>query len=171
MKPPADIASKSIKIRTHRPGDMGYITYRHGEIYSQEQGYGLLFEAMVARITADFLFNYDPTAERCWIAEREEKFLGCIMLVKDRDTAGSAKLRCFLVEEAARGSGLGTELVRLCVAFAREVGYERIGLKTDKFLGSARRLYTKAGFVLVNAEDHEDWGEKRTGETWELKLR
>ncbi|OHE98251.1 MarR-family transcriptional regulator [Colletotrichum orchidophilum] len=164
-------APNPITFRNHRPGDMGYITHRHGVIYAKEHNYGELFEAMVSQITADFLLNYDPAKERCWIAERDDKFLGAIMLIRDRETIGRAKLRCFFVEKEARGSGLGTELIRLCVAFAREVGYERIGLATDFHLASARRLYGKAGFELKATEEHEAWGKKRMGETWELQLK
>ncbi|KAJ0323771.1 hypothetical protein COL5a_008133 [Colletotrichum fioriniae] len=164
-------ALNSITIRNHRPGDMGYITHRHGAIYSTEYNYGALFEAMVSQITADFLLKFDPAKERCWIAERDDKFLGSIMLIKDRETAGRAKLRCFLVEKEARGSGLGTELIRLCVDFAREVGFESIGLSTDNHLIGARRLYAKAGFELKATEEHQAWGEKRMGETWELQLK
>ncbi|KAK1656806.1 MarR-family transcriptional regulator [Colletotrichum godetiae] len=161
----------SITIRNHHPGDMGYITHRHAAIYSKEHNYGDLFEAMVSQITADFLLNLDREKERCWIAERDEKFLGSIMLIKDREAAGRAKLRCFLVEKEARGSGLGTELIRLCVEFAREVGFDSIGLATDNHLSAARRLYAKAGFELKVTEEHQAWGEKRMGETWEMQLK
>lgn len=163
--------SKPITIRNHRPGDMGFITSRHGVIYSREHGYSEVFEAMVGNLTADFLLNYEPAVERCWVAESDDQFLGCIMLVKDRTVTGRAKLRCFLVEEAARGSGLGTELIRLCLEFAREAGYERIGLATDSHLSSARRLYSRFGFEISETKEHQDWGERRTGEIWEMKLR
>ncbi|KAL0942021.1 HTH-type DNA-binding domain-containing acetyltransferase YbfA [Colletotrichum truncatum] len=170
MEPQETFSANGVTIRNHRPGDMGFITSRHGAIYAKEYGYGYHFEAMVGRITADFLENFEPAAERCWIAEKDGQFLGCIMLVKDRKSPGRAKLRCFLVEESARGLGLGTQLVGLCLDFAREVGYERIALRTDSHLGGARRLYTKAGFKMVLVEEHQDWGERRSGEDWELKL-
>ncbi|WQF84067.1 Putative GNAT domain, acyl-CoA N-acyltransferase [Colletotrichum destructivum] len=160
-----------ITIRTHRPGDMGYITHRHGTIYCKEFGFSERFEAYVGKITSDFLLNYDPLMERCWLAERDGAFLGCIMLIKDREAPANARLRCFLVEEAARGSGLGTRLIKLCIDMAREIGYERIALSTDKLMATARRLYTSFGFELKATKEHEDWGERQVGEIWEMRLR
>ncbi|KAF6824816.1 HTH-type DNA-binding domain-containing acetyltransferase YbfA [Colletotrichum musicola] len=165
-----EVPSEAVTLRTHRPGDMGFITYRHGAIYSAEHGFGHRFEALVCRITADFLENFDPAAERCWIAERDGQFLGCIMLIKDRETPGRAKLRCFLVERSARGLGIGTRLMGACFDFAREAGYERIMLRTDREMVGARRMYTKAGFKILQTEEHQDWGLKSVGENWELVL-
>ncbi|GKT86085.1 GNAT family N-acetyltransferase (MarR-family transcriptional regulator) [Colletotrichum tofieldiae] len=171
MEEPSKISiSGDIEIRGHRAGDMGYITYRHAAIYSKEFGYNEHFEALVGRITSDFLCNYDPVMERCWIAERDGEFLGCIMLVKELKTPSKARLRCFLVEEGARGSGLGTILIKLCIDMAKEVGYEHIVLSTSSLLGSARRLYTRFGFQLKVTKEHQNWGEKQVGETWEMKL-
>ncbi|KAL4884906.1 acyl-CoA N-acyltransferase [Aspergillus karnatakaensis] len=165
-------------LRTHRPGDMGYITYRHGLLYSQEYNWGSSFESVVAKVTADFLEDYDAQRERCWIAERDGVFLGCIMLVRDRESgtdSNVAKLRVLLVEPAARGLGLGSRLVAECTKFAREIGYERIRLWTSKELVSARRLYEKEGYKLVKSFEQESFqqgrtGDKSIGEHWELVL-
>lgn len=173
-KPPKPQANgqKPYAIRTHRPGDMGLITHRHGVLYSKSHAWPARFEALVGRITASFLETYDPASERCWIAERRDggEFLGCVMLVKDRERAGAAKLRVLLVEEGARGMGLGGELVQGCVGFAREVGYERVGLVTARVLEGARRLYEREGFVMVGAEEIEPFGESVVQETWELEF-
>ncbi|KAE8376697.1 acyl-CoA N-acyltransferase [Aspergillus bertholletiae] len=169
-------------LRTHRPGDMGWIIHRHGALYHAEYGWNERFEALVARITADFIDHYDPKTERCWIAERKDgAFLGCVMLVKDREenseskepgegTENVAKLRLLLVEPSARGLGLGRALIRQCTTFARDVGYSRIRLWTNSVLASARYLYGDEGYRLVNAEEHELLGFKLTGENWELVL-
>ncbi|KAJ5227415.1 GNAT family N-acetyltransferase [Penicillium citrinum] len=158
-------------IRTHRPGDIGWITHRHGVLYHEEHNWNEQFESMVAKISAEFIENLDPARERCWIAEREGKFLGCIMLVKDRSSDNNAaKLRLLLVEPSARGLGVGSKLVRLCTEFAREVGYSRIGLWTQTILTSARRLYANEGYKIIKTEEHSIWGPKMVGELWEKEL-
>ncbi|RAH77773.1 GNAT family N-acetyltransferase [Aspergillus japonicus CBS 114.51] len=158
-------------LRHHRPGDMGWIVHRHGALYAQEYGWNERFEALVASVTVDFIKNYDPARERCWIAERDDQFLGCVMLVNDRNSGdNAAKLRLLLVEPSARGLGLGRALIQQCTAFAREAGYARIRLWTNSVLVSARRLYEKEGYRLVSTEEDEKLGFRSTGEFWELLL-
>ncbi|KAK1995081.1 acyl-CoA N-acyltransferase [Colletotrichum falcatum] len=162
--------STAISIRSHRAGDMGYITHRHAAVYAKEYGCNDHFEALVGRITSDFLCNYDPTGERCWIAEAGGGFAGCIMLVREHREPSTARVRCFLVEDGARGSGLGTRLMRGCIDAAKELGYERVVLSTSNLLGSARRLYAKFGFKLESKTERQEWGIKHVAETWAMDL-
>ncbi len=56
-------------LRPPRPGDMGWVVQRTAAVYAEEFGWDNSFEALVARIVADFLDNRDPAAEAAWIAE------------------------------------------------------------------------------------------------------
>jgi GNAT superfamily N-acetyltransferase len=149
-------------------GDIGTVVKRHGELYAQEYGWSVEFEALVATIAGHLLDSYDPARERHWIAEIDGEFAGCIFLV--RSTEEQAKLRMLLVEPSARGFGLGKRLVSECVAFAREAGYRSITLWTNDVLTAARAIYAKHGFVLVDAEPVSQFGVKMVSETWELAL-
>jgi len=157
-----------VTLRSHAPGDMGWVIQRHGEIYHREYGWNEEFEALVAEIAAEFIRKLDVKRERCWIAEHAGRRVGCIFLVaKDATTA---KLRLLLVEPDARGLGVGRMLVSECVRFARACGYEKIVLWTQDNLTAARHLYSKAGFVKTGQEPHHSFGHDLVGETWELKL-
>jgi N-acetylglutamate synthase-like GNAT family acetyltransferase len=165
-----DKPSTPFTVRTHQAGDMGFITHRHAIIYEKQYNFNSRFESLVSRITADFLDNFNPAKERCWIAEKDGEFLGCIMLVCDKKPK-SAKLRLLMVEENARGLGVGTTLIQTCLDFAREAGYEQVDLWTQSVLEGARRLYARAGFKLVETQPpHSDWGVDLVGELWSLTL-
>jgi DNA-binding MarR family transcriptional regulator/GNAT superfamily N-acetyltransferase len=156
-------------LRTHQPGDMGWVVQRHGEVYFREYGWTEEFEALVAEITVEFVRKLDPARERCWIAEHNGQRVGCIFLVaKDATTA---KLRLLLVEPEARGLGVGRTLVNECVKFAREAGYRQIVLWTQENLSAARHLYAQAGFQVTAREPHHSFGHDLVAETWELELR
>lgn len=155
-------------LRSHEPGDMGWVTYRHGALYAQEYGWDERFEALVAQIVADFINNFHAERERCWIAEMDGEIVGSVFVVQSSESV--AKLRLLLVEPKARGLGLGTRLVEECIRFARRSGYQKLMLWTNSILVGARYIYQKKGFQLIAEETHHSFGHDLVGETWELVL-
>ncbi len=158
-------------LRTHRPGDMGMVVALEGAGYVEQFAWDPTFEALAARIVADFIDHFNPQRERCWIAEIDGRPVGHIFLVQHPDHPDTARLRLLYVDPSARGLGLGQALVDQCVRFARESGYRKIVLWTQSILTAAHRLYQNAGFHLVDEQPHHSFGKDLTGQTWELDLR
>jgi DNA-binding MarR family transcriptional regulator/GNAT superfamily N-acetyltransferase len=162
--------SPSIVLRSHRPGDMGMVVHMEGAGYVEQFGWDETFEALAARIVADFLANFEEARERCWIAEMDGRHVGHVFLVQHPDQPDTAKLRLVYVDPAARGMGLGRRLVTECVGFAIAARYRKITLWTQSVLTAAHRIYQAAGFHLVCEEPHHSFGKDLIGQTWELEL-
>jgi GNAT superfamily N-acetyltransferase len=143
----------------------------HGEVYAEEFGWDESFEALVARIVADYAAGSDPSREAAWIAELDGRRVGCIFCVTDPESVGTAKLRILLVHPDGRGHDLGRRLIDECLEFARRAEYVRVRLWTNHPLAAARHLYLERGFQLIAEEPHHSFGVDLIGQTYELDLR
>ena len=161
-------SSRSVQLRGLQPGDMGWVVSRHGAIYADEYGWDADFEALVARIVADYRRDFRPGRDNAWIAELDGSRAGCVFCVER--SPDTAQLRILLVEPWARGNGIGGRLVGECIGFARSAGYDKMMLWTNDVLVSARRIYEFAGFRLVDEGRHHNFGHDLVGQNWELDL-
>lgn len=157
-----------VTLRSHRPGDMGWVIAAHGRIYATEFGWDHTFEAMVADIAAAFLRDFDPEREHCWMAEIDGVPVGSVTIVSK--SRAEAQLRLLIIDPSARGLRLGERLVDECIRFAKSKGYGKLVLWTNDNLHAARRIYQKAGFRLVEEEPHHSFGVDLVGQNWELEL-
>ena len=140
----------------------------HGEVYADEFGWDTSFEALVAKIVAEYAQGHDPQREAAWIAEAGGERAGCVFCVDAGNE--TAQLRILLVHPRGRGTGLGGELVDTCIDFARTVGYARLKLWTNHPLEAARHIYLQRGFALVGEDRHRSFGADLIGQDYELAL-
>ncbi len=169
-------AAEPATLRGLQPGDLGWVVSRHGALYGAEYSWDQRFEALVARIAADYVDQLDPGLENAWIAEQGGHAMGCVFLVQarhektGRPLPGVAQLRMLLVEPAARGRGVGRLLVQACHRFAAQAGYRKVRLWTNSLLLAARGIYLTAGYRLLSSQAHHSFGQALVGEVWELDL-
>ena len=164
-------ASPPFIFRPPKPGDLGWIVYRHGTVIAEEFGWDEHFEGLIAEIVGEFVKNYDATSDRGIIAEHDGEIAGSVFLV--RADATSAKLRVLYVEPHMRGHGLGRKLVEKAVREAKKIGYAKVTLWTTRGLDSARKIYENAGFRLVDETPNTEFSSTRlepVGQHWELDL-
>lgn len=152
-----------------RPGDAGWVLDRHGALYARDEGYDSTFEALVAEILADFLRHRDATCERAWIAQAGDTRMGCVFVVRGA-VPGTAKLRLFLIDPAARGQGLGKRMLALAMDWARARGYAAMELWTHESHRAACALYEKAGWRMVRSEPARAFGTDVVDQFWEITL-
>ena len=97
--------SNDISVRNElHAGDLGRIIALHGECYDTLPGFGLTFEAYVARTIAEYILDTGAKG-RIWMAERAGQLIGCTAIVLRDENRG--QLRWVLVDQSARGLGLG----------------------------------------------------------------
>src|SRR4029078_1985824 len=95
------VALDEISIRTElRPGDLGFVIYLHGTLYSREYNYGLQFESYVAKGLCEFYEKYEQKRSRVWVCEDDYRMIGFLLLM---DRGQAAQLRYFLIEPEYRG--------------------------------------------------------------------
>src|SRR4051794_22769438 len=141
----------SVMIRSiGEPGDLGWVVLAHGELYAREFGWDTSFEALVARIVADWAAQHDDATEAAWVAELDGRRVGCVFCVREDIT--TARLRILLVDPSARGRGVGRRLVRTCLDFARAAGYRRAVLWANHPPTPPPALYSGGGFPLTPPE-------------------
>ena len=159
---------RSYLLRDPKPGDMGIVVQQQAELYAREYGWNSEFEALVAEIVAKYLREFDPSCERCWIAEKDDKVIGSVFVVRHDET--TAKLRMLYVDASARGMGIGNRLLEESLRFARDAGYKSMMLWTISALSEARKLYQKAGFHLLEEEQVHSFGKDLVSQTWARDL-
>ena len=158
----------TLVLRAPVPGELGWVVQRNGARYAAEYGWDESYEALVARIVADYAARADHKREAAWIAELDGQPAGCVFCMRKSDDV--AQLRLLLVEPGARGKGIGERLVAECVAFARRAAYREIVLWTNDVLHAARRIYQHAGFELVGSQPHHSFGHDLVAQDWRLAL-
>ena len=162
------VSLSDISIRTElRPGDIGYVIYLHGSLYSKEYGYGIQFESYVAKSLCEFYEKYDLERNRVWVCEHEARMIGFLLLM---DRGESAQLRYFLIEPEYRGIGLGSKLLNLYMDFLHECGYQGSYLWTTHELSTAAFLYKRLGFQLTEEKESTAFGKPLTEQRYDLIL-
>ena len=142
------------------PGCIGRVVEMHATYYARTVGFGAAFEAKVATELAAFCLRFDARRDGLWLAENATGIQGSVIIDGAHDDTAGAHLRWFITSDAARGQGVGTQLLATAMDFCRERGYRKVFLWTFDELHAARHLYEKHGFVLAQTQRGSRWGKE-----------
>ncbi|WP_427872513.1 bifunctional helix-turn-helix transcriptional regulator/GNAT family N-acetyltransferase [Flavobacterium sp. MMS24-S5] len=163
------IAREAITYR-HKitPGDVGYIIHLHGTIYGKEYNFSTDFEKYVIKTFYDFLEKYSPENDRIWMAQYNNKIVGCVAIVHQSNE--EAQLRWFLLDPAFRGLGIGKRLLTDAVDFCKEKNFKNVFLLTTNMQDKALQMYKMMGFELTKSEQVQEWGKTFYEERYDLRF-
>ncbi|MFK7869922.1 MAG: GNAT family N-acetyltransferase [Roseobacter sp.] len=155
-------------IRSFVAADKAWLVEEHQRLYARDEGFDRTFGALVSDILDDFLLSHDPSAEAGWIVEQDGTRVGSIFCV--RLTERAAKLRLFLLVPEARGQGLGARMLKHCMSFARDKGYQIMQLWTHESHAAACALYQKHGWTLISSKPVVSFGQNLIEQSWQTEL-
>lgn len=151
---------------TLEPGDLGQVAALHGRIYSEEQGFGLGFEAYVMESLLEFYRAYNLEKDRIWVVESEGKMVGFVLLM--HRPANRAQLRYFILAKGFRGRGIGSRLMKEWMEFYRNSNYDAAYLYTTSGLDTAVSLYERMGFRKISEMKSMNFGVPLLEQYYEL---
>ena len=155
----------------YQPGAIGRIVELHANYYSLNWGFGLFFEARVAKEMAEFLSRFDEARDGFWIVSLNDRIEGGIAIDGIKARTDGAHLRWFILSPEIRDRGFGHRLMEEAISFCKKKDYRKIYLETFEGLHAARHLYEKFGFRLVHQAEGAQWGKKVTEQKFELQIK
>ena len=134
------------RIRKIEPGDNQQVKRVVQEVLV-EMGVPKVGTAYEDESLNDMSGTYDQPRMAYFVVEEEEKIIGCAGIAPlvggDPEVCELQKMY-FL--PAARGRGVGTEMMKACLDFARTQDFSRCYLETMPYMKNAQKLYTRTGF-------------------------
>lgn len=101
-------------------------------------------EAFAATISSPDQIRLRLSEGPIWVALQDDVVVGTVSVAPK---GNALYIRGMAVDPAARGSGIGRELMTRVEEYAARRGFKRLYLSTTPFLSDAIRLYEKCGFV------------------------
>jgi GNAT superfamily N-acetyltransferase len=155
--------------RGYAPGCIGRIVELHARFYSRLVGFGLPFEAKLARELAAFWEQYQAGRDGLWLAVEDNTIYGSIAIDGSHAQEDGAHLRWFIAAEETRGTRIGSRLIEQAIEHRNTQSFRLIDLWTFEGLETARHLYEKHGFRLVHQQAGNQWGKQVNEQRFERR--
>jgi len=94
---------------------------------------------------------YSVPRSKYFVVEFSNQILGGAGIMPlNKGAKNICELQKMYLHPKARGKGVGSNLLRLCLSFARENNFSLCYLETMPYMLDAQKLYKKNGFVYIN---------------------
>ncbi|AMA49584.1 MULTISPECIES: GNAT family N-acetyltransferase [Flavobacterium] len=100
----------------------------------------------------DVMFEtYQKIQSAYFILELSGKIVGCAGIAPLKNaTTEVCELQKMYFLSSVRGKGWGTQMMKICLDKAKEMGFEKCYLETLTTMEKAQRLYLKSGFIYLS---------------------
>ena len=95
--------------------------------------------------------TYQKTRSAYFVLEENGKLIGGGGISQlDNYEGNVCELQKMYFLDEARGRGLGTQMIDICLKKAKEFGYQQCYLETMSYMEAAQKLYKKYGFYYLD---------------------
>jgi len=104
-----------------------------------------------ADVALDAMFEtYQATGARYFVVEENGEVIGGGGIAQlDNYDGNVCELQKMYYLPKARGRGVGTKMIALCLAAAKDFGFEKCYLETMPYMVAAQKLYKREGFQYI----------------------
>ena len=94
---------------------------------------------------------YSVPRSKYFVVEFDDQILGGAGIMQlNKEAENICELQKMYLHPKARGKGVGSNLLKLCLSFARENNFSLCYLETMPYMLDAQKLYKENGFVYIN---------------------
>lgn len=139
------------KIREIQPEDNEQVAKVIRKVL-EDMGVPKVGTAYADKALDDMYAEYDVPKATYFVVEHDGKVIGCAGIAPLQNYAGNVcELQKMYFLEEARGKGIGSEMMRVCLQRAKDSGFVECYLETMPYMAAAQKLYKKSGFEYIDA--------------------
>jgi len=151
------------------PGVIGEIVRWHGLYYCRGLGWPGVFESLCAEQLGEIAKHLGKGDVEIFSAWEGDTFLAAGVMDGRAGSRRGSRLRFYIASDAARGKGVGSELLARCLAWAAKRPDPTVWLTTVAGLEASSHLYKKNGFELLDEHVDRTWGAELVEQLWERR--
>ncbi len=138
-------------IREITPEDNAQVAQVIRKVF-EDMGIPKVGTAYADKALDDMYAEYNVPRAAYFVVEQQGKIVGCAGIAQLQNFEGNVcELQKMYFLEEARGKGIGSQMIQVCLERAREFGFEECYLETMPYMEAAQKLYKKNGFEYIDA--------------------